>query len=102
MSELLPAKLLTECDLSRARSVLTADYPTLARMCAALCRPGGIVCWTEAELPITTSAAFERLTAFVCEALQRAGQRFISESMWEWSELVTARSGKPGVDRSSY
>jgi ubiquinone/menaquinone biosynthesis C-methylase UbiE len=84
------------------RYILTADYPALARMCAALCRPGGIVCWTEAELPITTSAAFERLTAFVCEALQRAGQSFISESMWEWAELVMARSGKPGVDRSSY
>jgi ubiquinone/menaquinone biosynthesis C-methylase UbiE len=85
-----------------SRYILTADYPALARMCAALCRPGGIVCWTEAELPITTSAAFERLTAFVCEALQRAGQSFISESMWEWAELVMARSGKPGVDRSSY
>jgi ubiquinone/menaquinone biosynthesis C-methylase UbiE len=85
-----------------SRYILTADYPTLARMCAALCRPGGIVCWTEAELPITTSAAFERLTAFVCEGLQRAGQSFISESMWEWGELVTARSGKPGVDRSLY
>jgi hypothetical protein len=35
-------------------------------MCAALCRPGGILCWTEAELPITTSAAFERLTELVC------------------------------------
>ncbi len=85
-----------------SRYILMADYPTLARMSAALCRPGGIVCWTEAELPITTSAAFERLTAFVCEALQRAGQSFISESMWEWAELLAARSGKPGVERSSY
>src|SRR2546423_1669642 len=85
-----------------SRYILTVDYPALARMCAALCRPGGIVCWTEAELPITNSAAFEQLTAFVCEALQLAGQSFIPESMWEWAELVAARSGKPGVDRSSY
>jgi len=85
-----------------SRYVLTADYPSLARMCAALCRAGGIVCWTEAELPITTSAAFERLTLLVCKALQQAGLSFIPESMWEWAELLAARSGKPGVERSSY
>ncbi len=84
------------------RYILTADYSALAQMCATLCRPGGMVCWTEAELPITTSAAFERLTSLVCEALQRAGQSFIPESMWEWAELFAAHSGKPGVDRSSY
>ncbi len=85
-----------------SRYVLTTDYPSLARMCAALCRAGGIVCWTEAELPITTSVAFERLTLLVCEALQRAGQSFIPESMWEWAELIAARSGKTAVERSSY
>ena len=84
------------------RSILTADYPSLARVSAALCRPGGIVCWTEAELPVTTSAAFERLTALVCEALQRAGQSFIPENMWEWGELVAARSGTAALDRSSF
>jgi hypothetical protein len=84
------------------RYILTADYPGLAKMSATLCRPGGLVCWTEAELPVTTSAAFERLAALVCEALQRAGQSFIPESMWEWAELVAARFGKAGVDRSSY
>jgi ubiquinone/menaquinone biosynthesis C-methylase UbiE len=84
------------------RFILTTNYPVLAQVCAALCRPGGMLCWTEAELPITTSAAFERLTALVCEALQRAGQSFIPESTWEWAELVAASSGKPGVDRSSY
>jgi len=85
-----------------SRYILTVDYSALARTCAALCRPGGIMCWTEAELPITTSAAFERLTELVCKALQRAGQSFIPERMWEWTELVAARSGKPGLDRSSY
>jgi ubiquinone/menaquinone biosynthesis C-methylase UbiE len=84
------------------RSILTADYPKLAQTCAALCRPGGMVCWMEAELPVTTSAAFQRLTALICEALQRAGQSFISESMWAWVELAAAHSGKPGADRSSY
>ena len=84
------------------RSILTVDYPRLAQTCAALCRPGGMVCWMEAELPVTTSAAFERLTALICEALQRAGQSFIPESMWEWAEVFASRSGQAGVDRSSY
>lgn len=83
------------------RSILSADYPRPAQTCAALCRPGGTVCWMEAELPVTTSAAFARLTALICEALQRAGQSFISESMWELAELVADHAGKPGVDRSS-
>ncbi len=85
-----------------SRYILTVNYPALAQACAALCRPGGMLCWTEAELPITNSPAFERLTSLVCEALQRAGQSFIPERMWEWAELFAARSGKPGVDRSSY
>ena len=41
------------------RYILTAKYPALAQACAALCRPGGMVCWTEAELPITNSPACE-------------------------------------------
>ena len=52
------------------RYILTADYPALAQTSAALCRPGGVMCWTEAELPITTSPACERLTSLVCEALR--------------------------------
>jgi len=84
------------------RYILKADYSALAQTCTALCRPGGMVCWTEAELPLTTSAAFERLTSLVCEALQRAGQSFIPESMREWAELVAERSGKTGVERSAY
>jgi ubiquinone/menaquinone biosynthesis C-methylase UbiE len=84
------------------RYILTVNYPALAQACAALCRPGGMLCWMEAELPITNSPVFERLTLLVCEALQRAGQSFIAESMWEWAELFAARSGKTGVDRSEY
>jgi ubiquinone/menaquinone biosynthesis C-methylase UbiE len=85
-----------------SRYILTVDYSALAQMCAALCRPGGTVCWTEAELPLTTSAAFERLTELVCEALQWAGQSFIPQRMWEWSKLVAARSGKTGGETSTY
>ncbi len=85
-----------------SRYILTVDYAALAQTSAALCRPGGIVCWTEAELPITTSAAFERLTSLVYEALQRAGQSFVAQSMWQWAELIEPPSGKVEIDRSSY
>jgi ubiquinone/menaquinone biosynthesis C-methylase UbiE len=84
------------------RYILTANYPALAQTGARLCRPGGIVCWTEAELPLTTSPAFERLTALVCEALHRAGQSFIPERMWEWAEHFATRSGMTVIERSSY
>jgi ubiquinone/menaquinone biosynthesis C-methylase UbiE len=85
-----------------SRYILTADYSALAQTCVALCRPSGIVCWTEAELPITTSSAFERLTSFVCEALRRAGQSFIPESMWELAEHFAACAGMKAIERSSY
>src|SRR5258708_17002844 len=65
------------------RYILTVNYPALAQTCAALCRPGGMLCWMEAELPLTNSPAFERLTSLVCEALQRVGQSFLPHSMWE-------------------
>jgi len=84
------------------RYILTANYPALAQIAASLCRPGGIVCWTEAELPITTSPAFERLTSLVCEALQKAGQSFIPERMWELAEHFATRSGMTVIERSSY
>ncbi len=84
------------------RYILTVNYPALAQTCTALCRPGGIVCWTEAELPITNSPACERLTSLVCEALQRAGQSFIPERMWEWAAYFAPRSAKTELDRSTY
>jgi ubiquinone/menaquinone biosynthesis C-methylase UbiE len=84
------------------RYILTANYPALAQACAALCHPGGIVCWTEAELPLTNSRACEHLVSLVCQALQRAGQSFIPEGMWELADLITAHSGSTGHDRSEY
>ncbi len=62
-----------------SRYALTLDYALLARVCVALCKPGSMICWTEAELPITTSPAFERWTALLCQGLQQVGQRFTVE-----------------------
>jgi ubiquinone/menaquinone biosynthesis C-methylase UbiE len=84
------------------RYILTANYPALAQACAALCRPGGMMCWTEAELPITNSPACERLISLICEAVQRAGQSFISEHMWQVAALFAARSGTVATGHSTY
>lgn len=64
-----------------AEAILTADYATLARTLLRLLRPGGALVWTEAELPLTTGAACERLFALTVQALEQAGQTFF---MPEW------------------
>jgi ubiquinone/menaquinone biosynthesis C-methylase UbiE len=79
------AKLLSESfDLIHmafiAPSLITMDYTVVLRALLRLCRPGGMLCWTEMEFPLTTSPAFEHLTMLVCRALQAAGQSFIPSS----------------------
>jgi len=84
------------------RYILKANYPVLAQACAAMCRPGGMVCWTEAELPITNSPACERLISLICEAVQRTGQSFISEHMWQVAALFASNSGMFATGHSAY
>lgn len=85
-----------------SRYMLTVDYARLARICASLCRPGGFICWTEAELPITNSPTFERLVALLCEALEKSGRRFFPESMLELSGLLAQDGSKRRTGKSEY
>jgi ubiquinone/menaquinone biosynthesis C-methylase UbiE len=85
-----------------SRYILSADYAKLARTCVGLCRPGGFVCWTEGELPVTNSPAFERLVGLLCEALDKAGQSFIPESMWELSAMFAKSTETIGVERTGF
>lgn len=64
-----------------AEAILTVDYVAMARSLFRLLRPGGVLVWTEAEMPLTTSAACERLFALTLQALDHAGQRFL---MRDW------------------
>lgn len=64
-----------------AEAILTVDYAALARSLVRPLRPGGVLVWTEAEMPLTTSAACERLFALTLQALDHAGQRFL---MRDW------------------
>lgn len=60
-----------------SEAILSVDYEALARSLFRLLRPGGVLVWTEAELPLTTSAACERLFALTLQAIERAGHRFL-------------------------
>jgi len=60
-----------------SEALLSIDYAALARALLRLLRPGGVLVWTEAELPLTLSAACERLFALTLQAIDRAGHSFL-------------------------
>ena len=60
-----------------ADAILTVDYAALARSLFRVTRPGGMLLWTEAEFPLTTSAACERLFALTLQALDHTGHSFL-------------------------
>jgi len=60
-----------------AEALLTVDYAALACSLVRLLRPGGVLIWTEAEFPLTTSTACERLFALTFQALDHARQSFL-------------------------
>ncbi|WP_376797469.1 class I SAM-dependent methyltransferase [Thermogemmatispora sp.] len=59
--------------------MLPDAWPRLLSECRRLLKPGGIVRLTEAETPLSTSPALERLHALFCEALKKAGQSFSAD-----------------------
>ncbi len=81
-----------------APALLHTDYAALMQSLTHQCRPGGLVRWTEMELPLTNSAAFERLMALTCQALDATGHTFVPPSMQEahaiFNELRQERGEK--------
>ena len=57
-----------------AAEITLQAIPQLLLSLASLSRSGGYIVWTEAELPITTSIAFQRLCSLLLQALQARGQ----------------------------
>lgn len=84
-----------------AAELLTTDYPTLMHSLFWLCRPGGMLRWTEMELPLTTSPAFEHLMALVCQTLDAAGQTFVSSALLESNAIFTAWRRERGMTVTS-
>nr|BBH92655.1 hypothetical protein KTA_08540 [Thermogemmatispora argillosa] len=59
--------------------MLPAAWPKLLAECRRLLKPGGVLRLTEAELPLTTSPALERLHALISAAFKKAGQSFSAD-----------------------
>jgi ubiquinone/menaquinone biosynthesis C-methylase UbiE len=59
-----------------AGDVKLQQFPPLMQSMARICRPGGSLVWTEAELPITTSLACQNLCTLVQRGLQVRGHAF--------------------------
>jgi SAM-dependent methyltransferase len=57
-----------------ASFLATGSWAGLLGDCLRLLRPGGLLSCTEAELPVTSSTAFERFCALIAEACRRAGK----------------------------
>ncbi|GER82869.1 MAG: methyltransferase domain-containing protein [Thermogemmatispora sp.] len=56
--------------------MLPAAWPELLKECWRLLKPGGVLCLTDTEGPLTNSEATERFFALGFQALKRAGQSF--------------------------
>ena len=60
-----------------AGEVTPEEFPLLIHALARLCRVGGYLVWTEAELPMANSLACQQLSAMVLSGLKAAGRAFI-------------------------
>lgn len=52
------------------------QFPALIQSVVRLCKPGGMIIWTEAELPITTSGACDEIESMLLSALLTTGRAF--------------------------
>lgn len=59
-----------------AREVTPKQFPPLIQALIRICRPGGFIVWTEAELPISNSFACQQLCTLVQNGLKVAGRAF--------------------------
>lgn len=83
-----------------AEAMLCTDYAQLAKTLYRLCSPCGAICWTEAELPLTTSCAFSRLCQLLYKALDAVGHRYGPPSpTQELIEEQRKRLGLPEPER---
>ncbi|HXZ05002.1 MAG TPA: class I SAM-dependent methyltransferase [Ktedonobacteraceae bacterium] len=65
------------------------QFPPFLQSLASVCHPGGLLVWTEAELPITTSIACQQLCGRLLQGLQARGFVFSQGN----SIGLTARMG---------
>src|SRR5579885_3883708 len=78
-----------------ARHLLSLDYAVLAGALFRLCKPGGVIAWTEFELPITSSPAWQSLCSLLCRALDEIGQRYAPPT--EIERLMAELRARQGI-----
>lgn len=81
MNALHPLKFADSTfDLVNARTIVgfmhPPMWPILLQEMVRVGKPGGIICLTEFELPLTTSPAFEQINELAVRAFQKAGRNF--------------------------
>lgn len=72
-----------------AGEIMLQQFPPFLHSLAHICQSGGLLVWTEAELPITTSLACQHLCSLVLQGLQARGHVFSQGN----SLGLTARMG---------
>src|SRR6266568_5532781 len=72
-----------------AGEIILQQFPPFLQSLARICHPDGLLVWTEAELPITTSLACQHLCSLVLQGLQARGHVFSQGN----SVGLTARMG---------
>ena len=72
-----------------AGTITLQQFPPFLQSLARTCQPGGLLVWTEAELPITTSLACQHLCSLVLRGMQARGHVFSQGN----SLGLTARMG---------
>jgi hypothetical protein len=72
-----------------AGEITLQQFPPLLQSLLRASHPGGLLVWTEAELPITTSLACQHLCMLILQALQATGRVFSQGN----SLGLTARMG---------
>jgi ubiquinone/menaquinone biosynthesis C-methylase UbiE len=78
-----------------ARHLLSLDYDALAGALLRLCKPGGTIAWTEFELPITSSPAWQNLCSLLCRTLDEIGQRYAPPT--EIERLMAELRARKGI-----
>ena len=59
-----------------AAKITSREFPPLLQSLVNLSRPGGMLHWLEAELPITNSPAYQQMAAMILQGLKAAGHTF--------------------------
>ncbi len=72
-----------------AGEIRLQQFPQFLQSLVRICQPGGLLVWTEAELPITTSLACQHLCSLLLQGLQARGHVFSQGN----SLGLTARMG---------